>query len=57
MARDVGIDDVGAVLQQVVKISNIFTGGATVTLFDFVVVYNGDKSKWRTGAEVLSTIA
>jgi len=33
--------DVGAVLQQVVKISNVFTRGARG--FGFVVVHNGSK--------------
>jgi len=47
-ARVVGSNNVGAVLQQVGKISNVFARGAT--LFHFVVVHNG--SKWRTGDEV-----
>jgi len=43
MTRGIGNNDMGAVLKQVVKISNVFTRGAT--LFDFVVVYNS--RKWR----------
>jgi len=39
MARVVGNNDVGAVLQQVDKISNVFARGAM--LFDFLVVHNG----------------
>jgi len=48
MARGVGNNDVGAVLKQVVNISDVFARDAT--LFDFVVVYSG--SEWRTGGEV-----
>jgi len=48
LARGVGNIDVGVVLQHVVKLSNVFVGGAT--LFNFVVVYNGNKM--RTGDEV-----
>jgi len=47
MARGVGNNEVGAVLKQAIKISNVFNRSAT--LFDFVVVYSG--SKWRTGAK------
>jgi len=45
--------DVGTVLQQVVKILNIFAGGTT--LFRFVVLHTD--SKLRTGRIVMSTIA
>jgi len=48
MARDVSNIDVGAVLKQVVRISNVSTTGAT--LFHLVVVYNG--RKLRIGGEV-----
>jgi len=49
MARGAGNNDVGAVLQHVVKFPTYSPGG--VTMFDFVVVlYNG--SKWYTGSEV-----
>jgi len=48
MARGDANIDTGAVLQQVVKISNVFVGGAP--LFNFVVAYNG--SKLRTWDEV-----
>jgi len=44
-ARGAGNIDVGAALQQIVKMSNVFATGAT--LFDSVVV-----CKLRTGAEV-----
>jgi len=47
MARDVGHNDVGAMLQQEVKIYNVFA--MCTTLFAFVV-YSG--SKWRTGLVV-----
>jgi len=47
-ARGVGNNDVGALLQQVVTISNVFNMGAR--LFKSVVVYNGGKR--RTGGEV-----
>ena len=39
--------DMGAVVKQILKISYVFARGAT--LFDFVVVYNGNK--FRTGAK------
>jgi len=48
-ARGVDNDDVGALLKQLVNISNVFARCAT--LFDFVVVYN--ISKWRTAANCL----
>ena len=44
MAR-LGGNDMGAVLKQVVQISNVFARVATQpTLFDFIVVYNGSNN-------------
>jgi len=44
MAR-LGCNDMGAVLKQVVQISNVFARVATQpTLFDFIVVYNGSNN-------------
>jgi len=47
MARDVGNNDVDAVLKQVVKISNVFARGRYAVR---LVVYND--SKWCIGGEV-----
>ena len=47
MARSIGNNDVGAILKQVVKISNVCARGAT--LFNFVAIYNDNK--WHTGGQ------
>ena len=47
VAHGTGSIDMGAVVMQILKISYVFARGAT--LFEFVVVYNGNK--FRTGAK------
>jgi len=54
MARVVGSIDVGSVLKQVIKISNVFTRGAL--LFYFLVIDRLNGSSWQLQS-LTSTIA